>query len=39
MNELICKMEQHALKSVDSFWNTKISFDLETSGGQNFSLY
>jgi len=32
-------MEQHALKNVNSCWNTKISFYLETSGGQNYNLY
>jgi hypothetical protein len=28
-------MEQHAFKNVNNFWNTNISFYLETSGGQN----
>ncbi len=26
-------------KNVNNFWDTNISFYLETSGGQNFSLY
>ncbi len=32
-------MEQRALKNVKSCLNTKISFYMETSGGQNFNLY
>jgi hypothetical protein len=32
-------MEQHALKNVNNYWNTNISFYLETSGGQNSNLY
>ncbi len=37
LNNLIVK--QGALKSVKSCWNTKMSFYLETSGGQKFNLY
>jgi hypothetical protein len=33
------KMEQHALKKVNNHWNTKNSFYLETSGGQNCNPY
>jgi len=32
-------MEQNALKDVNSCWNTKITFYLETSGGQSSNLY
>jgi len=32
-------MEQHTLKIVNSCWNIKITFYLETSGGQNLNLY
>ncbi len=32
-------MEQNALKDVNKFWNTNISFYLETSGGQSYILY
>jgi hypothetical protein len=32
-------MEQHVLENVNNCWNTNISFYLEISGGQNFSLY
>jgi hypothetical protein len=32
-------MEQHALKYVHSCCNTKTTFYLETSGGQNPNLY
>jgi len=32
-------MEQHALKNVNSCCNTKTTFYLETSGGQNPNLY
>ncbi len=28
-------MEQHTFKNVNCCWNTKITFYLETSGGQN----
>jgi hypothetical protein len=31
-------MEQRTLKNVNSFWNTKNSFYLETSGGISFIL-
>ncbi len=31
--------EEHALKNVNSCWNTTISFYLETTGGQNYNLY
>ena len=30
--------QQFPLKNVDSCWNTKITFYLETSGGQNSTL-
>jgi hypothetical protein len=33
------KMEQNALKNVNSCWNTKITFFLEASGGQHSNLY
>jgi len=32
-------MEQHTLKNVNSCWNTKYYFYLETSGGQNSNIY
>jgi hypothetical protein len=32
-------MEQHAFKNVNIFWNTNISFYLETSGGQKSNQY
>ncbi len=32
-------MEQHVLKNVNSFLNTKYTFYFETSGGQNSTLY
>ncbi len=32
-------MEQHVLKNVNSCWNTKNTFNLVTSGGQNSNLY
>ncbi len=32
-------MEQHNLKSVNSCWNTNITFCLETFGSQNSNLY
>jgi len=32
-------MEQHTLKNVNSHWNTKITFYLEASVGQNSKLY
>ncbi len=32
-------MEQHAFKYENSCWNTKITFYLETSGGENSILY
>jgi hypothetical protein len=32
-------MEQHTLKNVNSRWNTKITFNLETSGGPNAYLH
>ncbi len=32
-------MEEHVLKNVNSGWNIKISFYLETSGGQNSNMY
>ncbi len=32
-------MDQIALKNVNSFVNTKITFYLETSGGQNSNRY
>jgi hypothetical protein len=32
-------MEQNALKNVNNCWNTKITFDLETSGGQSSNQY
>jgi len=32
-------MEHHALKIMNSCWNIKFSFYLETSGGQGFSPY
>jgi Zn-dependent M32 family carboxypeptidase len=32
-------MEEHTLKDVNSCWNTKFSFYLETSGGQNSNQY
>ncbi len=32
-------MEQHASKNVNSCWNTKITFYLETPGGHISSLY
>jgi hypothetical protein len=32
-------MEQHALKNVNIWWSTNISFYLDTSGGKNSSLY
>jgi hypothetical protein len=32
-------MEQHAFKNVNICWNTKITFYLETSGGENSILY
>jgi len=32
-------MEQHAYKNVNSCWNTKITFYLDTYGGENFILY
>jgi hypothetical protein len=31
-------MEQRTLKNANKCWNTKISLQLETSGGQNFNL-
>ncbi len=27
-------MEQHSLKNVNSCWNTKVTFHIETFGGQ-----
>jgi hypothetical protein len=32
-------MEQHTFKNIKKSWNTKISFFLDTSGGQNSNLY
>jgi hypothetical protein len=32
-------IEKHILKTVNSCWNTKISFISETSGGQNSNIY
>jgi hypothetical protein len=32
-------MEQHALKNINSCWNTKIAFYLEISGGPNSNLF
>jgi hypothetical protein len=32
-------MEQHALKNIKKWSNTKIFFYLETSGGQNSNLF
>jgi hypothetical protein len=32
-------MEQHTFNNRNSDWNTKISLYLETSGGQNSTLY
>ncbi len=32
-------MEQHAFKNVNSCWNTKITFYLETSGDETYILY
>ncbi len=32
-------MEQHALKNVNSCWNTKVFFNFGTSGDQNSNLY
>jgi hypothetical protein len=32
-------MEQHALKNVNNYYNTNISFYLETSGGQGSNIY
>ncbi len=32
-------MEQHTFNNINSDWNTKISLYLETSGGQNSTLY
>ncbi len=32
-------MEQHNLKNMNSCWNTKLTFYLETSGSQNSNLY
>jgi hypothetical protein len=32
-------MEQYALQNVNSYWNTKITFYLETSCGQNYFVY
>jgi hypothetical protein len=32
-------MEQHDLKNVNSCWNTKINFYLETTIGQSSNLY
>jgi hypothetical protein len=32
-------MEKRTFKKVNSCWNTKINFYLETSGGQNYNLY
>jgi hypothetical protein len=32
-------VEQRTLKNVNNCWNTKISFNLETSGGQSFNIY
>jgi hypothetical protein len=32
-------MEQHGVKNINSCWNTKITFYLETSGGRNYNTY
>ncbi len=32
-------MEHHALKNVNSCWNTQITFYLKTFGGENSILY
>ncbi len=32
-------MEQYAFKNVNNCWNTKITFYLETYGGENSILY
>ncbi len=34
----VVPVEQHALKNTSSCWNTKITFFLETSGGQNYNI-
>ncbi len=34
-----CSIEQHALKNVNCFWDNKITFYLESSGGQSAYLY
>jgi hypothetical protein len=35
----LLSMGQHALKLMNNCWNIKISYYLETSGGQSFNLY
>jgi hypothetical protein len=39
LKDNIILVKQHTLKNVNSYWNTNISFYLETSGGQNSNLY